>query len=570
MSPTQRYTLLVALVLGLLARIAAVPKNADPHGDVHLDLLTLESLWSGEGFRTPLERSVELQPVEDAAPGYPSDQHPPLALLLALPFAPLVATTYDALRAQSFAAGLLLVAALYLLARRLYDRGAAATAATAGALSFLLADFAGNGSIYTLHALCGVLAVAALARGGAAGALLAGGAAGLAYLANYQALVFLPALCLALLAARGPSLRARAGLAVLAAAAFAAVASAWWVRNALVFGDPTFSVNPLYLKQRLGAPLALEPFGATSRLALGPLEPREALVHAVKNLVVNVRFLLSQSALWFASCAALAAAGAAAAWRAARAGHGAAHAALVLLPLAHLLVSLAWPAAKLRYLVPLAPFAVLLAVGGLRALAAGGSRRAAFAALGAFALVAGEMLARGRAFEGCIVLAAVAVALLPPLLAPRPLALLAPFALLQAVLVAASPTRTTYNDGILIADQFKRTGAEAADRVRQTRLRRAAGELLRRDVRAVIADVELAAYGLAQPEPLLVVQEPQFVDAESFGPALRRALTHFGVRHVLATSAESLELYRGLAGFEAEEWRDDSPTEPFALLRFAP
>src|SRR5262245_52717792 len=91
----------VAIVaVGVAWRIAAVFLNAAPHGDVHVDAVTLQSLWNGDGFRTPLERSVELAPPPEPPPlaGYPQDQHPPLALLLAAPLRPVAADPYRALQ----------------------------------------------------------------------------------------------------------------------------------------------------------------------------------------------------------------------------------------------------------------------------------------------------------------------------------------------------------------------------------------------------------------------------------------------------------------------------------------
>ncbi|MBK6938655.1 MAG: glycosyltransferase family 39 protein [Planctomycetes bacterium] len=198
------------VVLGVAARVFAVLANDAPHGDVHLDALTLGALWDGRGFTTPLERSIELYPREAAGGGYPLDQHPPLSIVLAAAF-PIGGDPYFALQVVSLLAGIVGLVLVHRLAGRILVDVDPWIPTALVAASFALADFAGNGSVYTLHGTLTLAAVAALARRTVRASLLAGAFAGLAYLTNYQALPLVAALAIVLVlsSVRGSPCRGR-------------------------------------------------------------------------------------------------------------------------------------------------------------------------------------------------------------------------------------------------------------------------------------------------------------------------------------------------------------------------
>ncbi len=558
--PRPLLSLLIAL--GVAARIAAVTWNDLPHGDVHLDLLTVREVVAGEGLRTPLERAVELYPPVDERPGHPLDQHPPLVVLLAAPLVPLAGDPYRALQLVSLLASLLAIGAAAWSAARVFGRELALPAAALVASSYVLIDFAGNGSIYALQTLLVLLlpGVATL-RGGA---FVAGGVCALAWLTNYQAAVYAVAVGLAPLVARG---RRGIGAAAAAAFGFAVVAAPWWGRNLLLFGDPFFSVNPLYLRARFGGVPGLVEEGGVLRLVMeGPALGTLATAF-VQNLIVNVRFVATQTPLWLGPLLLAGVAGAVAAVRRGRERAEWAPVLLLLLPALHLATMLVWPACKFRYVAPLAALAVLPALGWLRE--RGASSRLVKGAVGAVAFVvlavAVERLLRGGARDGAVVLALLGLLAWSMGGARRAVGL---FVALQVGLVVASaPTLSTYYDGIVVADVFGRRDAEAADRARQRDLAALAERLALPPGTAVVGDVELASH---LGPGVRVVQPPPFDD-----PAIRaRVWEHlrgrYGELRALVERDEAGEAERALRGVVRLEEAPEATEGAFALFRLLP
>lgn len=550
----------IAVILGVALRFQAVEANEHPHGDVHLDALTLDHLHGADGgLVTPIVRAADYRTSNLLASlnGYPADQHPPLALFFASAFALGAGDAYSALRHGSLVAGLLLILAVWLLARRVvFEHAGFAAAATAG--SFVLADFSGNGAVYTLHALLCVLAIFLLRQRSALSSALSGGVLGLAYLSNYQALVFLPAAALAIAIAEGRQVFSRAGLARLFAlgVGFAVIVAPWWIRNHEVFGDATYSVNPFYVKYRLGGVLRLvdEPAAGAAGLLLTVDWPSfsEMLGPLRSNLIVNARFVISQAPWWLAALPFAAGALVLALRRRANDEPGDARVpALALFALAHLAIMLLWPACKFRYFVPLAPLVALLAAIGLDRFedrAALWPRRIVLAAVTA---IGAELLLRGRPMDGFMVLLALALSAVPMFVprTRRPLAALAIFLTTQAALYLASPTRTSYYDGLLVADAFGRKGQELVDRERQEELARLPAELVARGITTVVADVDLAWHAMSQGIGLTVIQAHDVGDPEFFGRIMRGLVARRDSIAVLVDDDATLDSLRALPGF---------------------
>ncbi|MBI4878321.1 MAG: glycosyltransferase family 39 protein [Planctomycetes bacterium] len=568
---------------GLVLRAVALPLNALPHGDVHLDLLTLSSLWQGHGLRTPLERSVELYPPSDAAGGYPLDQHPPLALLLAAPLRLVTSNPYTALRLASLFEGALLVLLAFLLGRRLHDAQAGWVAAALVSCSFLLVDFSGNGSIYTLHALLGLVVLLLLTCDGLLGRLLCGAALGLASLANHQALVFLPTVLLALVLSLRRDLLSARGLASAGAllSGFVLAVLPWWLRNQEVFGDPVFSVNTMYARWRLGGAVSIEAFSGTALLQVASPAPADLAKGLAKSLIANTRFIVLQAPLWAGPVLAAALLGGARLLLDGLRRRSCVSLALVLLPLFHVCSMAAWPATKFRYFVPLLPLLVLLALSPLRKAPRRSERLATWAVLAGMALVAVEMLLRGRPQDGVVLLLALALLALPVLAATRsgilaPGWLVLPFLAVQLLLACVSGTGTTYYDGILASDLFGAKGEEAADRARQQRLKEAAADLALAGVSSILAPIELKTYALEAGWDVKVVQpvprpERRAAGSISDREAVTLALHRHGVSHALAETREEADFYRSLPFCAGEEYRQEGPApEPLVLIRLAP
>lgn len=503
----------------------AVLANDVPHGDVHLDALTLGALWDGRGFTTPLERSIELYPRESIGGGYPLDQHPPLSIVLGAAF-PIGGDPYFALQVVSLIAGFLGLVLTHRLARRiLVDVDPWLATALVGA-SFALADFAGNGSVYTLHGTLTLAAITALSARTVRASAIAGALAGLAYLTNYQALPLVAVLCVGLFVERRrlavPGSWPRAVAAVVFG--FVVVAAPWWIRNVVVFGEPTFSVNPLYLKAKLGYVATLAEWNGTTLVTL----TKPALAALVKAWLViakgNARFVAEQSAFWLATLAPLSIVGA---WFALRPRRDAStyglleRRLLALVVCAHLAVMLAWPLCKFRYLIPWFFPVILLAVSAIDQL-------------------------RGRR-GGWIALAVV------------------PFLALQVVLAVASVTFTTYDDGILARDATGQRGGEIADRAKQQQLGSAAIGIAALQAECVVADIELAIHLREAGLTTRVVQAPQ-LGPGMLADVVRRVQRVHGATHILALTAADALLYGQELG-ATEVFRTDDEVGTTVLLK---
>lgn len=215
-------------------------------------------LAAGDGFTTGLLYPMELH--RGVGPDTPSLLRPPLwPLLLGSVFrltGP-VAWAAHATVLTLFVAGAALAA---LLARRLAGAAAGIVAGLAVATSPHLLIYALGATPTAAVALLTTLAFWLVSRGsgglreGRAGAVAVGAVCGAAYLTRYNAAVLLP-VALALVAWRRPLPASRSPLQALAwrpaawcLAGFGLVAAPWWVRNALVAGDPFVSYASVYLR----------------------------------------------------------------------------------------------------------------------------------------------------------------------------------------------------------------------------------------------------------------------------------------------------------------------------------
>jgi 4-amino-4-deoxy-L-arabinose transferase-like glycosyltransferase len=228
------------------------------HADVPFTLWwTDEQQWgqlarrlaSGEGFTTGLIYPMELS--YGSGPDHPSVLRPPLWSLLLSGVFRLTGPVAWAAHALVAAFYVATVVATGLLATWLAGRGVGLVAGLASAASPYLLTYALGATPTTALAFWIVLALLLLAipRGGTEvggteiGAAWIGAVCGLAYLTRYNAAVLLPVAVTLLVVRRPVALRP----AILALVGFAAVATPWWIRNALVTGNPFASYGAVYL-----------------------------------------------------------------------------------------------------------------------------------------------------------------------------------------------------------------------------------------------------------------------------------------------------------------------------------
>lgn len=372
--------LLTLLVVALVLRAFALEAHEHPRGDVLLDVGVAQSLAEGEGFASGFERGVVRVKGGDTPlpPQGWADQHPPLwPLLASLPTRLGLTSSFGALKLLSWIASLMLLLMMLRAADRLLEdlSGAHGRLPLLGAallgLSFVMIDGAGSGALYAVQAVLLLMLVEALAAARPS-ALRLGALLGALCLLNHQCLVLLPVPLLVLWLsppARADAAKAEPsrGAALLVGARALAVALLiqlpWWWRNAELFGDPLFSVNGLYLLYRAGVPLefAVEDGQPVLRFVetLGPARLPGVMLG---NLRQNLPWLCGALIMSTGGLALAVLAGLPQLLRSAWTTRNRRLLALLLIFAVQVGVSLLWPAAKLRYLVPLTPLAILLAL----------------------------------------------------------------------------------------------------------------------------------------------------------------------------------------------------------------
>jgi 4-amino-4-deoxy-L-arabinose transferase-like glycosyltransferase len=386
-----------AVMLGVVLRLLAVVWHDEPRGDVLLDVGVARSLAHGEGFGSGYQRGTAL--VIGDAPVPPldrADQHAPLWSLIGARLAWVAGSAFKGLRLGSLLLGLLLLGLVWQQAQRMVrsvpdpPAGLPGLAVALVAMSFVLIDFSGNGSLYMAQACVAVTLVRLLGRRRPS-ALALGVLLGAAWLLNHQALVLLPVPFIVLLLTSPAAKRLRAAEAGLLAIAVALLFQGpWWWRNATVFDDAFYSTNSVYPLARAGVEpaLGLEGGVPVARFA-DPDGPLWMLSVVRLWLPANLLYLLSTGLLLWPGL--LGVLGGALAPMIAGALARRDRRLLACLVTAGMLagVALAWPAMKLRYLVPPTPLVVLLGVRALAAPPTPGERRwGLVVALGWLALLA--------------------------------------------------------------------------------------------------------------------------------------------------------------------------------------
>jgi hypothetical protein len=362
--------LLLAIVTGVVLRLAALAWHDHPRGDVLLDTAVARQLVHLEGYRSGFERGTALVRGDGPVPPQDmADQHAPLWPLVGAMFAWEAGWVFLGLKLASLVAGLALLVLTWRVADRLVESvpghpdGLAVLATALVASSFLMLEFSANGALYMAQA-CALLLLAEVLAQPRPSWAAAGLVLGAAWMLNHQAAVLLPVPLLVLLLTARPGARGRALLAGLGALAFAcALQAPWWWRNAQVFGDAFHTTNSIYPLHMAGFEpvLSVEGGQPVARFPAVPLPT--VLAQGLRAwLPGNVLYLVLAGLLLWPGVLALTASGLPRLALAAFTGRDRRLATLLLGGAALAAVTLAWPGLKLRYLVPLTPVVVLLGV----------------------------------------------------------------------------------------------------------------------------------------------------------------------------------------------------------------
>ena len=347
---------IIALLIGILLRVASIQWNSVLiHGDVNIDVSAATSFHeTGKLMATNEESSVPLA------------QHGPVWAILGSAYP----DAYVGLRIASLLSGLLVLALLFLLGRKLLRGDGAWILVGWAALSWLLVDYSGNGSLYSFQtALYLLWTLIVLQPGLRWRAVLLGLVSGVTYLLNFQAIILVPASVIVLLIPVGeplgsPSAKLKLRLpervrnAITTLIVVIAVASPWLLRNALLFGDPFYhhAINSIYVIQKAGFAHLMDehlriPLGNWLQIAWGSVTvwlPNN-LYYAARKLMI-----LAPIAFLFAAYGLIDVLFSKERFRKLWP--------ILLLCALHLLLSAAWPVMKFRYLVPLLPFVFLLSL----------------------------------------------------------------------------------------------------------------------------------------------------------------------------------------------------------------
>jgi 4-amino-4-deoxy-L-arabinose transferase-like glycosyltransferase len=554
--------LLLAILIGLVARVLVWPSHAHPRGDVLLDVGVSRSLVAGDGFASGFERGTAMVRGErEIPPQDQADQHPPLWPLLGALFGKLAGSGFAGLKLASLLLGALLIKLVWRESDRMTEGcvgapdGLAALAGALIALSFLMLDYSVNGSLYIAQACLVVLLVRALSAT-APSALRIGLVLGLSLMLNHQAAVLLPVPLAVLLLAPPAGGRARAlKVSLLALGVAALVCAPWWWRNLQLFADPFYSVNAFYPLYASGV---LPTLGIEGGLPVARL-PDASLLFAMLGaqrawLPPNLLYLLSTGLMLWPGLIALVAAGAWPIFRVARAtGDRRVLSCLVALA-ALVLVAAVWPAVKLRYFVPMTPLVVLLGMRLLALKPARGEVLGAWAVtllwLGALLYTLGDLTGTEddpRPERWWLLLAGGSIFLALPLLlrhtrlADAGLRL----GLCSGVLVVPvlcglalnNAPHTAYHSSVLTPDFFGQAKEQIEERRART-MALAQQAALADGAEIMVAPIEMLAYG----EPALV-REPMAGQPEQdwvTNEALSALLDRGDISHVFSFSLEGL------------------------------
>jgi len=382
------------LVLGVLVRFFSIQWNTIPHGDLLDDSRATLAFLQHGNFR------VQEHDPESTMPGFYSTaktggeyltNHPPLWHILSAGLTFLrggeetLPEIYFSFKVLSFLSGLLTLFLAFFVTRRLLGETAALWLTIFLSISYLMIDYSGNGSFYMLHAALFLLWILiALGPPRLQRTLLLGAITGVAYLLNFQTVVLLPATLLVLLADTGISFRQKIQHVFLALALALALALPWFIRDALLFGDPFFSyaTNQTYVFAKAG----LQPLLREGILTYDIGWPERVLIFRKilatwlpGNLYYIARklFILAPIAFIFFSFGLLDYLFSKERFRKMLP--------VLLLLILHILLAASWPVVKFRYFVPFLPLVFLIALEQLSSLSWSG--RVKNAVLGATVIV---------------------------------------------------------------------------------------------------------------------------------------------------------------------------------------
>jgi 4-amino-4-deoxy-L-arabinose transferase-like glycosyltransferase len=366
----SRLFLLLILAAAFLFRVQTLHWNFFIHADTEFDTEATASLVH-YGKLLVFPEKLTIVPTNEPLPpleqGEILTQHGPLWPILGATvmrifgWAPTMANAFLSLRILSLLSGLAIIALSYFITRKLIHEYAALACASFLTFSYVMADYSGNGSMYSLQTALYLLWIwSAMNHALRFRVAYLGIITGLSYLLNFQSIILIPATIILLLL-EPISWRKKIPSLTLALILALVVVSPWLIRNAILFGDPLYShvINQIYVLNKAGYQPTVEnglyrfhlTFWDYFSVIIGILQ-----VWLPNNLYYAARklFILAPIAFFFFSYGLI---DYIFSWERLK------KVVPILLVLTfHLLLSTAWPVMKFRYFVPILPLVFILSL----------------------------------------------------------------------------------------------------------------------------------------------------------------------------------------------------------------
>jgi len=254
MSKNKKIILLFfILATGVFARWQAVSWNKYTHGDVSQYSEVSESLAKHHDTRMNYsEGELYFYSIKEKGGKY-YDMYPLLPFLGAVLVKIMGISGYAAVKIWTFLSGILIIFLTYFLGKKIGGEKVGLLSAALVSVSYLLIDFSGNGSIYSLQTVFYLFFLIILLNlKKISDNVFLGVIIGLAVLTNYQSIILLPVYLIFLFVLFKNDFAKILKWFFSGFATAALVYLPWGVRNFLLFRDPFFSIMPLYYWQKLG------------------------------------------------------------------------------------------------------------------------------------------------------------------------------------------------------------------------------------------------------------------------------------------------------------------------------
>jgi hypothetical protein len=373
----QKNTILLGLIailfFGFGGRFMALRWNWFMHADVIGDsyaTATFQRDYSFrifDGLKTADPQQYSLPP---SSTGEYLELHGPLLPMIAAAISvlrgaePSVASAFLSLRIVSLFFGMLLIVTTFFIARRCTNNEYGLVAAALVAGTYVLIDYAGNGSLYSAQsALYSLWIICALGKSSWMRTVSLAIITGCAYLITFQSIVLIPATLIVFTLSLRPWHEA-VGHALLYLGIACSIMLPWWIRNDIRFGHMFYGhiVNMAYVYMKAGIlSVASDPATATLsdkiQVAIGILHtwlPYNSYYVIRKLLILMpVPFLFASYAL------------ADVPFSGARLRK---LAPILIILVLHMLLCGSWPVWKFRFFITLMPLVIILGVEQMHSL----------------------------------------------------------------------------------------------------------------------------------------------------------------------------------------------------------